>query len=145
MEHSRLFTALSLVGAAPFIAAALLAVSGIPAIAPLGAIGDIAASYALAIISFLAGTHWAMQLLKPAVTPVNLFLSSNAAVVLVWFAYLVLSLVWVLVIQAATLALLLVVDDRLRRFGAVSAAYFRARALATVAATLSLLVVQATL
>lgn len=142
MENARLFTALSFAGAAPFIAAALLAVIGVTAIPPFGAIGDIAASYALAIISFLAGTHWAFQLLKPAVTPFDLFISSNVAVVVTWFAYLTLSVAWVLFIQAVTLALLLVVDDRLRRAGAVSVAYFRARAIATVAATLSLLFVQ---
>ena len=121
MEDARLFTALTFAGAAPFIAAALLAVIGVAAIPPFGAIGHIAASYALAIISFLAGTHWVVQLLKPAAT---------------------LSVAWVLAIQALTLVLLLVVDDRLRRAGVVSTAYFRARAIATLAAALSLLVVQ---
>ena len=142
MEDARLFTALTFAGAAPFIAAALLAVIGVAAIPPFGAIGHIAASYALAIISFLAGTHWVFQLLKPAATPYDLFIGSNVAVVVVWFAYLTLSVAWVLAIQALTLALLLVVDDRLRRAGVVSTAYFRARAIATLAAALSLLVVQ---
>lgn len=145
MENTRLFTALSLAGAAPFIGAALLALVGVPAIAPFGAIGDITGSYALVIISFLAGTHWALQLLQPAATPFNLFFSSNVAVVLVWIAYLVLSIAWLLVVQALTLALLLAVDHRVRRAGGLSDGYFRARTLATVVATLSLLVVQVNL
>ena len=105
---------------------------------------SIAASYALAIICFLAGTHWAFQLLRASEAPFDLFISSNVAVILVWFAYLLLSIGWILTVQAIAFAALLVVDYRLRGIGMLSDRYFRARVIATTAAVLSLVIVVVT-
>lgn len=144
MENHRLFTMLAFAGAMPFVASALLSVFGVAAIPALGDVNSIISSYALAIICFLAGTHWAFQLLRAADSPFDLFVSSNVAVVLVWFAYLTLTIEWLLVVQAIVFASLLVVDFRLRGIGLLSDRYFRARTIATTAAVLSLAVVVVT-
>ena len=144
MENHRLFTALAFVGALPFVAAATLSVLGTDAIPVLGDVSGIAASYGLAIICFLAGTHWAFQLLRASETPFDLFISSNVAVVLVWLAYLVLAIQWIFTIQAIAFAALLVVDYRLRGIALLSDRYFRARVIATTAAILSLAIIAVT-
>ena len=141
MENHRLFTALAFAGALPFVAAALLSVAGVLAIPVFGDVNSIASSYALAIICFLAGTHWAFQLLRASDTPFDLFISSNVAVVLVWFAYLILTIKLTLAIQAIAFAALLIVDYRLRGIGLLSDRYFRARVIATTAAVPSLVIV----
>jgi hypothetical protein len=140
MGNDRLFTTLAFAGALPFIATAILSLSGVGTIWPFGNVYNVAASYGLAILSFLAGTHWAFQLMKPMDIPFDLFISSNFAVVFVWLSYLSLHVSWVLAIQAITFVALLAVDYRLRQIGVVSRPYFRARAIATSAATISLLV-----
>lgn len=144
MENHRLFTALALAGASPFVAAALLSALGVAVIPVLGDVTSIISSYALAIICFLAGTQWAFQLLRAADTPFDLFISSNVAVVLVWFAYLILSDEWLMVVQAIAFAALLVVDYRLRGTGLLSNRYIRARIVATTTAVLSLVIVVVT-
>jgi hypothetical protein len=144
MENHRLFTSLAFAGALPFVFAALLSVVGISALPVFGDVTIIASSYALAIICFLAGTHWAFQLLRASDTPYDLFISSNVAVVLVWFAYLFLSIEWVLVVQAIAFAALLAVDFHLRGTGLLTDRYFRARIIATTAAVLSLAIVVVT-
>ena len=144
MENYRLFTALAFVGALPFVAAAMLTVVGVGAIPIFGDVSGIAASYGLAIICFLAGTHWAFQLLRASETPFDLFVSSNVAVVLVWLAYLALAIQWILTIQAIAFATLLVVDYRLRGIALLSDRYFRARIIATTAAVLSLVIIVVT-
>ena len=141
MENDRLFTTLAFAGAAPFAAVALLSLFAVEAIPAFGNVDDIIGSYAVAIICFLAGTHWAFQLIRPQSTPFDLFISSNVAVVVVWLAYLALDTAWLLAIAAITFIALLAVDYRLHRDGLVSTRYFRARAIATVVATTSLLIV----
>lgn len=139
MEHHRLFTVLAFAGAIPFTAAALLSLGDVGIAMPSGDLYGIAASYGLAIISFLAGTHWAFQLLRANETPFDLFISSNVAVVVVWLAFLALSMAWVLAIEAIAFVALLMVDYRLLKIGVVTELYFRARAIASAIATASLL------
>ncbi len=141
MDQVKLFKALAFAGTLPFVGAALLAALGIMAIPPFGSVSQLASSYGLAITSFIAGTHWAVQILNQAQSPFNLLVSSNIVVVVAWLAYLVLATDWVLAVQAAALLLLLVVDHRLFIGGVISLEYLRTRLIATLIATLSLIVI----
>jgi hypothetical protein len=64
MKSSNLYTSLAFAGATPFLACALLPLIGIESIAPIGRLETVASSYGLAIICFLAGSHWATYLLR---------------------------------------------------------------------------------
>lgn len=141
MQDSRLYTQLALAGTLPFIACALLPLAGIEAIPPFGRLDTVAGSYGLAIVCFLAGTHWGIYLSGESSTSFNLFITSNAVFLLAWFAYIAASLASAIVVQVIALSLLLVIDYRLRQGDIVSARYFGIRSLATLIAILSLLVV----
>ena len=141
MLSSRTYKLLTLAGVLPFVAAALLPIAGIRTIMPLGDLHAIVGSYGLAIVSFLAGTHWAVQLTSPARTPFDLFTASNLIFLATWFAYVFASLRWAVLVQAAALILLLYIDYRLRKNQVTDGHYLSARAGATVAASLSLFVI----
>lgn len=136
--ESRLYKALALSGALPFLASAFMAVAGInvPVSAAL-----VASSYGLTIVSFLCGIHWATCLYRQTEIPINLFLSSSVAVVAVWLAYLFGSLALALGSQVIALLVLLFIDYRLFDGGLINHHYFVTRFEATALAVLSLLVV----
>lgn len=134
------YTLLALAGALPFIFCAILPIAGVVAVEPFGRLDDVLASYGLAIICFLAGTHWAVYLQHGAVLRTNLYLGSNAILLAVWFSYLLLGIDGVLISQLAALAVLFIVDRSLFIAGVVSADYLRARIIATVLASLSIVI-----
>ncbi len=141
MNNRVLYQGLAFAGALPFVACALALLAGVKSFAPFGALDTLAGSYGLAIVSFLAGTHWAVQLLRFAETPYNLFIASNIIFLAVWFAWVLGSLAWALSIQVVAFVYLLFVDHRLSISGVTSSSYFRVRSTATAAATLSLLTI----
>lgn len=134
----KMYMPLALAGALPFAACAILSLAGVVAVAPFGGLDTVLASYGLAIICFLAGTHWAAYLFEGPVTRANLYLVSNAVLLAVWFAYLLVGIDWVLVTQIVALAILYFVDRRLHFADVVSADYLRARAIATGIAAVSI-------
>jgi hypothetical protein len=81
---------LAFAGAFPFVFAALLIFSGQKTLPVIGNVQNLATSYALLILAFMAGAHWG-QYLSGAKTSLNLFLLSNALTLAGWFAYLLLS------------------------------------------------------
>jgi hypothetical protein len=141
MDDAKTYSLLAFAGAIPFVACALLPFSGTDSIPLFGALDEIAGIYGLAIISFLAGTHWAFQLLRPRSTPFNLFLGSNVTFLVVWFSWFILPVPWALALQSAAFVFLLFVDQALSGVAITPRAYLRARSIATVAAILSLLVI----
>lgn len=141
MNNRKLYTALAFAGATPFLACALFPLVGIYAIEPFGRFNLLAGSYGLAIICFLAGTHWAVYLLKQAEIRINLFIGSNAVLLAVWFVFVTASVTWTLVSQLAAFVLLLLIDYHLLRIAVISSGYFRVRAIATSLAAVSLLVI----
>ncbi len=143
METHALYRGLAVAGALPFIACAAALLAGVGSVAPLGRLDALAGSYGLAIVSFLAGTHWAFQLLQPSETPYNLFLASNVVFLAVWFAWISGSLAWALSAQVLAFGYLLAVDHRLSASGVTTSAYFRVRSAATVATMVSLLTIVA--
>lgn len=138
MKSSNLYTGLAFTGAAPFLACALLPLIGIEAIAPLGRLDMLASSYGLAIICFLAGSHWATYLLRQADIRMNLFISSNVVFLIVWIAFVTADIAWVLVSQLLALIVLLLIDYRLLGIAVFSASYVRVRGIATALAVFSL-------
>ena len=57
MEQRQIYSALMLMGAAPFLAFALLPIIGVEEIAGLGRLDQLASSYGMAILCFLTGVH----------------------------------------------------------------------------------------
>jgi len=88
MQDHKLYTLLTLAGTLPFIACALLPLLGIDSIPPLGNLHALANSYGLAIICFLCGAHWGTYLSGQFAGSPNLFATSNAIFLAVWFAFI---------------------------------------------------------
>lgn len=135
------YAGLAFAGATPFIACAALPLLGISAIAPFGSLHELAASYGLAILCFLCGTHWTVQLRRGQRTPFNLFFSSNAIFLVVWFTFVLADLAWLILVQVGAFVALLLIDLRLRDRELLSGSYLAIRAVATAIACLSLLVI----
>jgi lysylphosphatidylglycerol synthetase-like protein (DUF2156 family) len=141
MEKNRPYTLLALAGTTPFIACALLPLIGIDTLPGLGSLDVLASTYGLAIICFLAGAHWGTYLLSQSATPFNLFISSNVVFLAVWFAFIGASLSLSIATQIVAFLVLLFIDYRLRQHAVISVDYFGIRFVATLIATISLLVV----
>lgn len=138
MHERRLYSILTLTGAAPFVIAAVAPYIGIAAIGPLGTPVFIALSYAVAIVSFLAGAHWATYLYHGRELAVNLLLVSNVVVVVCWVAFLSGSTAASITASVLAFAVLIGIDRMLLARSIIDRHYFRVRLLATVIACLSL-------
>lgn len=141
MENSRLYSMLALAGTTPFVACALLPLIGTDSVPILGPLDVLASTYGLAIICFLAGAHWGTYLYGAASTRFNLFISSNVVLLAVWFAFIGASLAWSIVAQIIAFQVLLFIDYRLNQGAIISANYLRIRFVATLIASVSLLVI----
>jgi hypothetical protein len=128
-----------LLGVLPFLACALLPLTGVYEIGRLGPLDRLAAIYGMAILCFLTGIHWATQLYAREATPFNLFIGSNAVFLIVWIAYVAADLQWAIVVQLLAFPALLAIDYRLRRGELISNRYLRMRTVATALACFSLL------
>jgi hypothetical protein len=139
IAQTRLYKVLALTGTLPFLASAVIAAGQFSSILPAE---DIAGSYGLAILSFLAGVHWATYLYRREELGINLLAISNIVVVTVWIAYLApVHRGLTLAIQVIAFLYLLHIDRALLRGGLISDDYFNTRLQATIIAVISLLVV----
>lgn len=138
MTDRRLYSLLTLAGALPFMAAALLLPFGITSLGPLGSTVELALSYGLAIICFLAGVHWATYLYRREASPGNLFVASNAVVLGTWIPFLLAPARIVAVAMIVAFLVLLWVDYRLERLAVIDGHYLALRKAATLLAVLSL-------
>lgn len=141
MNDRRLYSILTMAGVTPFIACAVLPMFGVYSLDLLGPLGDVAAGYGLAIISFLAGIHWATRLYELQKTSFNLLLVSNIVFVVVWLVYALGTLQAALIVQALALVTLLALDRWLLGNGVITRHYYRVRSAATVLAVASLLLI----
>jgi hypothetical protein len=139
MNDKRIYSILAMAGVTPFVACAVLPLAGVDSIAPLGPLAQVAASYGLAIVSFLTGIHWATQLYDRQQTGFNLLIASNVIFVGVWLAYVIGSLEVALTTQLVALLVLLGIDRWLWSYGVITAHYYRTRSAATTLAALSLI------
>lgn len=136
-----IYSMLAAAGLIPFLVAAMMAVLDIDTLGSFGSATKIAASYGLAIVSFLAGAQWGIYLLLGPGLPLNLFYVSNAVVLAAWFPFVLAFDAVTLACLIAALAFLLYVDRRLLRADVIDPAYFRMRLAITSIACVSLLIV----
>jgi hypothetical protein len=141
MQNKKLYTALALAGTTPFIAGALLPLLGYDSLPHLGPVDMLVASYGLAIVCFLAGAHWGIYLSGRSDHLLNLFVTSNAIFLAVWFAYVGAGVQAAIGMQIVALLALLRIDFRLKSGDVISATYFRVRTAASLIAIVSLLIV----
>ena len=138
MSDRRIYSILAMAGVTPFVASAILPLAGIASIEPLGPLASVAASYGLAIVSFLTGIHWATQIYDRQQTGFNLLIASNVVFVAVWLAYAIGSIEIALAAQLLALLVLLGIDRWLMNSGVITPHYYRTRSAATILASLSL-------
>jgi len=105
--YSSLVRLLVFAGALPFIACTLLVL--LPLL-PSGDVRTLFDSYALVILSFLCGAHWGQGIAARGIAPLNLFLVSNALVLLLWLAHAFLPATPFLLLVLLELWLLLWID-----------------------------------
>lgn len=139
MYDKRIYSALMIAGASPFLACALLPAAGINSFGRLGPLNELAADYGLAILCFLTGIHWATQLYERSPIPINLFIGSNVVFLAVFIAYVASSLNWALATQLIAFLLLLAVDYQLMRREVITQHYLSMRFVATAVACFSIL------
>lgn len=123
--YSLLVRCLVYAGALPFIATAALVM--LPPLLPGLDAAALFASYALVILSFLCGVHWGQGLAAQGRVPLNLFVLSNALVVLLWLAHAFLTPTVFLALVLLELLLLLWIDRRLFTDGLIDPWYYRTR------------------
>ena len=138
MSDRRIYSILAMAGVTPFVACAILPIAGINDLEPLGSLDQVAASYGLAIVSFLTGIHWATQIYDRQQTGFNLLIASNVVFVVVWLAFVLGSVEVALIVQLVALLVLLGIDRWLMNSGVITSHYYRTRSSATVLAVLSL-------
>ena len=141
MNDKRTYSTLAMAGVTPFVACAILPLGGFDTFGLLGPLADVAAGYGLALISFLAGIHWATRIYDRQPAGLNLLVASNVVFVAVWLAYALGTIAFALATQIAALLVLLGVDRWLLGNGVITAHYYRTRSVATVLAVLSLAVI----
>jgi hypothetical protein len=131
---------LAFAGALPFVTCAVLLWAGHVSFPVLGAVSNIAASYGLLILAFMAGVQWG-QRLSGVETSLNLFLISNAVALAAWFAYLLLSPKLFFASLAVLFAVVLMIDKRLAAEGHLSPDYIRTRTAVSALVVMSLAVI----
>ena len=145
MENDKpLYTILALAGVLPFVACALLPLFGVTSVEPFGPLDQLANSYGLAIVCFLAGIHWSTYLLRQDQLPFNLMIGSNVVFLATWFMFVLADTAWSLLTQFAALIVLLLIDWRLKNTAIISASYFRTRSIATAIASVALVLIALT-
>jgi len=142
-DDSFLYSTLAFAGVLPFLACALLPLAGIASVSPLGQLDELANSYGLAIVGFLAGIHWATQLLGQNRRSGNLMIASNVVFLATWFMFVLGDTAWSLATQVFALNAILLIDWSLKKAAVISGHYFRTRVVATglASAALGLMVV----
>lgn len=118
---------LAFAGLIPFVAATALLLGGVQSLPLLGPVDRLLSSYALLIVSFMAGTHWGMAIARAKAAHVPLYLPSNLVALTAWFAYLLAPLAAQLVIDAGALLVLLVIEHRIAAAVAMDDEYVRLR------------------
>ncbi|MGD8978166.1 MAG: DUF3429 domain-containing protein [Gammaproteobacteria bacterium] len=141
-DKSKTYPLLAYAGAIPFVLCAIAPWLGVTDLGRIGSVGSVAASYGLAIVSFMAGILWGICLIGAKPVPGNLFFVSNAVTLAAWFAFLLTPPTVALGVMALLFLYLLMVDARLTRTGALDDRYFRTRRNVTLLVVLSLVLTQ---
>ena len=130
---------LAYAGVLPFVACAVMPYVGITEVPNVGAFDYIARVYGFGIVTFLTGVHWGTYLYRSDTSPDNLFVTSNAIFLAVFFAFLLDAGALSLFVLLLAFLCLLYIDYRLLRAGLIDIDYFRLRATVTGIAVVSLI------
>ncbi len=122
-----LYALLAWAGSIPFVGVALLALAGVERLPLLGPLDGIVSSYALLIVSFMAGTHWGLAVAHLRERVSRLLIASNAIALAAWIGYLLAPADVSAAVSAGAFAVLLAVDYRLKERRAIDAAYLAVR------------------
>lgn len=139
MENSKIYRYLTYAGTLPFMACAVMPHTGYTEIPGLGSFDQIASAYGLAILSFMAGTHWGLYLSAPDRAPVNLFVTSNVVTVAAWAAFLAGPRLITFGVLSSGFVLLLYIDYLMKTRDMLTPGYLRTRLHATVIVLASLI------
>lgn len=131
---------LAYAGTLPFIAASLLLALDVQAIPVLGDVGKILSSYALAIISFVAGSHWGKVLSLGNRFAQAVLLISNCIVVIAWLGFLSLPLQPLIILFIVAFLGLAGIDKILLRNGLINRDYFQTRLVVSAIVVIALAV-----
>jgi len=93
----------------------------------LGRYDEIAAAYALTILSFMNGIHWGTYLYRHNEISLNLFVTSNVLTVASWIAFLAFTVQMMFFFSMAGFAALLLIDHRLYQQDLMSRPYYETR------------------
>lgn len=95
--------------------------------------------YAAVIVSFIAGIHWGLYLLREQDIPLNLFIHSNIAALTAWFAALI-NIPFSLLVFIVCFVYLLLIDRKLSETKLLETWFLRMRHVATGVVIVCLLV-----
>ncbi len=130
---------LTWLGALPFVGLTLLLYVSIESIPGIGPTQFALTSYALMIVVFMAGTHWGQSLRTDPMRRQMLFVASNVLALGMWFAYVLAPDRIVLLIGAATLVVLFLIECLFATALDIDPEYLSLRAQVTGVASLSLM------
>ncbi|TBR41559.1 DUF3429 family protein [Marinomonas agarivorans] len=136
----KLYVYLTYAGALPFIFCAVSLILNIKTWPWLGGVDNIMSLYALAIATFLAGSHWGQHLSIVGKWQDYLSLSSNFITVALWLAFLTLPFRVLLLVFIAAFLILLLIDLQLVRHNWIDKTYFRTRCVITAIVIMTLIV-----
>lgn len=138
-KNLRLYSFLTYAGALPFALVFFAHLLGITEIYIIGASLDAVAVYALAILSFVAGSQWGLYKTGDHEKLPNMFIYSNLVTVTGFIGYLILPAAAYLVIAAILFVVLLWFEKDFYRVGVTSLHYLKIRIIVTGLVVLSLL------
>lgn len=124
---NRIARTLPFLGLAPFVGATGLLYAGMDTLPGLGPVDTLLSSYALLIVAFMAGTHWGLAVGRSRDVDVPLYLPSNVVALTAWFAHLLAPLPVELVVDAAALVVLVVIEHGFARPLGIDDEYLRLR------------------
>ncbi len=93
--------------------------------------------YTVAIISFISGSHWGLNINNNNFLSRFIVISSNIFVLIIWFAYLFLLFEVFIFAASVVFVLLLFIDQKLSYLDYYSEKYFQNRLIATIIVLLS--------
>lgn len=134
-------TLLAYLGAAPFVATALLMSMGINTIPFVGSLFSAISVYALIIAAFMAGSHWGQQLGFSDTWRFKLQITTNIQAVGLWLAYVWLDNSWFMLMLITSFLISLWLDQQLKQAQLIEAAYWQTRLKVTIIVVLSLVII----
>ena len=139
MENTKLYKLLAYSGTLPFIFCVVLKLLNFQSIGFLGNTDHILLTYALVIVNFMAGIHWATQLYQEKITcRINLFILSNFVALASWFSYLIFASAISIIVFIISFTSLLAIDYELLKESVITKDYFKTRLFVTLIVLASL-------